>query len=58
MVDCCPDFFILTFSACAVASFAVISATWLDSYEIIFVRSANYVLSTCVAVARFVSAWV
>ena len=58
VVDFCPDFFILTFSTCAVASFAVSSATWLESSKIVFVISATDVLSACVAVARFASAWV
>ena len=56
VVDCYPDFFIRAFSACAVASFAVSSATWPDSSEIVFVISATDVLSDCVAVTRFASA--
>ena len=56
VVDFCPDFFILTFSGCAVASFVVSSAIWLDSSETVFVRSATNVLSACVAVAIFASA--
>ena len=56
VVDCCPDFFICAFSACTVASFAVSSATWLESSEIVFVRSTNDSLSACVAVTRFASA--
>ena len=56
VVDWCPDFFIRTFSACVVASFAVSSATWLDSSETVFVRSVTDFLSACVAVARFASA--
>ena len=56
VVDCCPDFFIHIFLACAVASFAVSSATWLDSSKIVFASSATDVLSACVAVTRFASA--
>ena len=56
VVDCCPDFSIRAFSACNVASFAVISATWPDSSEIVYVSSATDVLSACVAVTRFASA--
>ena len=56
VVDYCPDFFIRVFSACNLASFAVSSATWLDSSEIVFVSSATDVLSACVVVARFASA--
>ena len=55
VVDFCPDFFILAFLACAVAIFAVSSATWPESFEIVFVSSATNVLSACVVVARFVS---
>ena len=58
VVDFCPDLFILAFFACAVASFAVISATWLDSSEIVFMSKVTDVWSACVAVARFTSAWV
>ena len=56
LVDFFPDFFIRAFSACAVASFAVSSATCPGSSEIIFVISATDVLSSCVAVTRFASA--
>ena len=58
VVDCCTAFYVRTFSAGAVAIFAVISATWIDSSEIVFVSSTTDVLSVCVAVARFASAWV
>ena len=53
VVDFCPNFFIRAFSACAVTSFSVSSATWPDSSKIIFVSSVTDVLSACVAVARF-----
>ena len=56
VVYCCPDFFILTFSACAMASFTVSSVTWLDSSEIVYVSKATNFLSDCVAVAIFASA--
>ena len=52
----CPNFSRRVFSDCAVASFAVRVATWLDSYKIVFVNSMTEVLSDCVAVARFASA--
>ena len=41
---------------CAVASFVVRVATWLDISDIVFVNSVTDVLSACVAVARFTSA--
>ena len=56
LVYFCPDFLIRAFSACAVARFAVISANWLESSEIVFVSRATDVLSACVAVAIFTSA--
>ena len=56
MVDCCPDFFIGTFSACTVAIFAVSFATWPDISKIVSVSSVTDVLSDCVEVARFASA--
>ena len=56
VVDFCPDFFILSFLACAVASFSVSSATWLDSSKIVFVSSATDVVLACAEVARFASA--
>ena len=56
VVNCFPDLFIHAFLACAMASFAVSSATWLESSEIVFVSSANNVLSAYVAVVRFASA--
>ena len=43
-------------SDCAVASFAVRLATWLDSSNIVFVNSVTDVLSACVDVARLSSA--
>ena len=54
-VYCCPGFFIRAFLACAVASFSVSSATWLDSSGIVSVISATDVLLACVAVAIFAS---
>ena len=56
VVDWCPYFFIRAFSACAVASFDLISAIWLEISEIVFVSSATDVLSASVAVARLASA--
>ena len=44
----CPNFLIRSFSDCAVASFAVRWATWLDISDIVFVSSATDVLSACV----------
>ena len=52
----CPDFFRREFLDCAVVSFALRVATWLDSSEIFFVSSATEVMSACVAVVRFASA--
>ena len=48
-------FFSQEFLACAVASFAVWVATWLDSSDIVFVSSATDVMLACVPVARFAS---
>ena len=50
-----PIFFSQEFSDCAVASFAVRVATWLNSYDIVFVSSATDVMLDCVAVAEFSS---
>ena len=50
------DVFRRAFSECAVASFAVRIATWIESSEIAFVNSTTKVLSACVAIARFASA--
>ena len=47
------DVFRRAFSECAVASFAVRIATWIESSEIAFVNSVTEVLPACVAVARF-----
>ena len=58
VVDFCPDIFIHAFSACSVARFAVSSANWPDSSEIVFVSSATDVLSACVAVKGFACATV
>ena len=44
------------FSNCAVASFAVRVATWLDSSEIVFVTIVTKVMLACVAVERFARA--
>ena len=41
---------------CAVSSFAVRVATWVEIYEIVFANSATEVLSYCVAVAIFARA--
>ena len=53
-----PIFSRREFLDCAVASFVVRSATWLEISEIVFVNSTTEVLSACVAVARFSSATV
>ena len=53
-----PIFSRREFLDCAVASFAVRLATWLEISEIVFVNSTTEVLSACVAVARFSSATV
>ena len=58
VVDCCPDFLTRAFSACSVARFLESSVTWLESSEIVFMRSTSDILSACVAVARFAIAWV
>ena len=49
----CPIFFRRAFSDCAVTSFVVKVATWLESSDIFFVNSATKVLSACAAFARF-----
>ena len=50
------QFFTRVFSDCAVASFAVKVATWIDISDIFFMSSATDVLLDCVAVAIFASA--
>ena len=48
-------FFRRAFLECAVDSFTVRVATWVDISDIVFVNIATEVLSDCVAVARFAS---
>ena len=55
-VEQCPNFSSQAFLDCAVASFTVRLATWLDSSDIVFVSSKTDVMSDCVAFARFASA--
>ena len=52
----CTNFSRRAFSDCAIVSFAVRVATWIDISEIVFVNSATEVVSACVAIAIFDSA--
>ena len=49
------QFFSQKFSDCAVASFTVRVATWIDSSEIASISSKTYVMLACVAIAIFAS---
>ena len=51
-----PIFFRRAFWDCAVVSFAVRVASWLDSSDTVFMIRETEVLSDCVAVVRFASA--